>query len=65
MGYWFGKSSKCTSWRKTPTKIGKSWYTPKGEKIKNTKSYFKTVEKNGKYWEGNTGWKKTNKNCKI
>lgn len=63
MGYWFGEFSDCTSWRKTPTKIGDTWYTPKGEKIKNPDAYFAAVERNGRYWEGDTGWKKSNRYC--
>jgi len=57
MGFWFGKSSSTSSWRKTPTKIGKQWYTPSGETVRNSKSYFGTIQKNGEYWKGNTGWK--------
>ncbi len=56
MGHWFGKSSKKSSWRKTPAKINDNWYTPKGEKIHNPEAYFKAVRKNGEYWKGNTGW---------
>jgi len=63
MGYWFGEGNDCYSWRKTPTKIGDTWYTPKGEKIHNPKAYFNTVGKRGRYWEGNTGWKKSNSGC--
>ncbi len=63
MGYWFGKYSKCTSWRKTPAKIGNNWYTPNGERIRNPKAYFKAVKRNGRYWEGNTGWKESNRYC--
>ena len=61
MGYWFGKSSKNSSWRKTPTKINDNWYTPSGEKVNNPKAYFKAIEKNGRKWEGDTGWKSSNR----
>ena len=61
MGYWFGKVDKRLSWRKTPTKINDQWYTPTGEKIHNPDAYFKAVDRNGEYWKGNTGWKKSNK----
>jgi len=63
MGYWFGEFSNCTSWRKTPVKIGNTWYTPSGERIRNPKAYFAKVRRNGRYWENNTGWKKSNKFC--
>jgi len=61
MGHWFGKSSKNTTWRKTPAKVGGNWYTPSGSQVKNPSSYFKTVSRNGSYWKGNTGWKPKNK----
>ncbi len=56
MGYWFGESSDCYPWRKTPTKIGDTWYTPTGEVVRNPSAYFAAIERNGRYWEGNTGW---------
>ncbi len=56
MGYWFGKFSDCYPWRKTPTKIGNTWYTPYGEVVRNPSAYFAAIERNGRYWEGNTGW---------
>ncbi len=56
MGYWFGKYDNCRGWRKTPAKINKSWYTPSGKKIRNPSAYFEAVDRNGRYWEGNTGW---------
>ena len=58
MGFWFGNSSIKNPWRKTPTKIGKQWYTPTGETVRDSKAYFGTIQKNGEYWKGNTGWKK-------
>ncbi len=61
MGYWNGSYSNKSTWRKTPTKVGKSWHTPSGERVKNPDAYFKTVEKNGRYWKGNTGWSPKNR----
>ncbi|ENN96033.1 hypothetical protein J422_04590 [Methanocaldococcus villosus KIN24-T80] len=62
MGYWFGVFDKRLSWRKkTPVKIYGKWYTPKGEKVRDSDAYFKTIERNGRYWEGNIGWSKKNK----
>ena len=58
MGYWFGESSDCYPWRKTPTKIGNTWYTPYGEVVHDPEAYFAAIERNGRYWEGNTGWDK-------
>jgi len=63
MGYWFGKHSKCSPWRKTPTKIGNKWYTPKGEPIRDPEAYFSTVEQNGRYWNSNTGYKRRRNRC--
>ena len=58
MGYWFGKFSKCYPWRKTPVKIGDTWYTPYGEVVRDPDAYFAAIKRNGRYWEGNTGWDK-------
>lgn len=63
MGYWFNEFDNCTTWRKTPVKIGNKWYTPKGEKIVNPAAYFSKVKQNGRYWDNNTGWRKSNKYC--
>ncbi len=52
MGYWFGESSDCYPWRKTPTKIGNTWYTPYGEVVHDPEAYFAAIERNGRYWEG-------------
>jgi len=60
-GFWFGIFDKNKPWRKTPTKISGQWYTPKGDKVRNPKAYFKTIEKRGRYWKGNTGWKNKKK----
>ena len=66
MGYWFGKSSKCYPWRKTPTKIGNTWYTPTGEVVRDPDAYFAAIKRNGRYWEGNTGWDaKKFRECEI
>ena len=56
MGYWYGRYDNCKNWRKTPAKINNKWYTPSGEKIHNPSAYFDAVERNGRHWEGNTGW---------
>jgi len=58
MGFWFGKFSNVLPWRKTPTKIGESWYTPTGSKVNSPPKYFAKIDENGKLWKGNTGWKK-------
>jgi hypothetical protein len=58
MGFWFGKFDSTKPWRRTPVKINNRWYTPKGEKVRNSRAYFEKIEKNGRYWEGKTGWKK-------
>lgn len=63
MGFWFGKSDKCTPWRKTPAKIGNNWYTPTGEKVHSPGRYFNTIKKNGEQWKGDTGWD-LKKRCK-
>ncbi len=60
MGYWFGVYDKRLSWRKTPVKINGKWYTPYGEPIYDPDAYFRAVERNGRYWEGDTGWVKEN-----
>lgn len=57
MGHWFGKFDSSKTWRKTPATIGGQWYTTTGKVIRNPESYFDTVRENGRYWEGNTGWK--------
>ena len=51
MGYWFGESSDRYPWRKTPTKIGNTWYTPYGEVVHDPEAYFTAIERNGRYWE--------------
>ena len=56
MGFWFGKFNDNSPWRSTPTKIGKTWYTPSGQQITSPSRYFSTVQSNGVYWKGNTGW---------
>ncbi len=56
MGYWFGRSSSCYPWRKTPTKIGNTWYTPYGEVVRDPDAYFAAIRRNGRYWEDDTGW---------
>jgi len=37
--------------RLSPTKCGKSWYDASGNKVKDTRAYFSTIEKNGKIWK--------------
>ena len=56
MGFWFGKFNDNSPWRSTPTKIGKTWYTPSGQQVASPSRYFSTVQSNGTYWKGNTGW---------
>jgi hypothetical protein len=56
MGHWFGKFDSNKSWRKTPAKIKGNWYTPTGQKVKDPGAYFKAIKKNGRNWEGDTGW---------
>lgn len=56
MGYWFGKFDTNKKWRKTPVKINGKWFTPTGEGIHDPKAYFRAVRRNGRYWEGDTGW---------
>ena len=56
MGFWFGKFSDNSPWRSTPTKIGKTWYTPSGQQVTSPSRYFSTVQSSGTYWKGNTGW---------
>lgn len=63
MGYWFGSFSDCYSWRKTPVKIGNTWYTPSGDRIHDPDAYFAAVRRNGRYWTGNTGWRDSNRYC--
>jgi len=36
----------------------KQWYTTTGETVRDSKAYFGTIQKNGDYWKGKTGWKK-------
>jgi hypothetical protein len=65
MGYWFGEFNDCMPWRRTPVKIGDKWYTPTGERIRNPSAYFRAVRRNGRYWEGNTGWEERKSWCKF
>ena len=58
MGFWFGKFDDTKPWRSTPAKINDRWYTPRGEKVRDNNAYFGKIEKSGRYWKGNTGWKK-------
>jgi len=58
MGYWFGKFDSKAPWRKTPAKINDNWYTPAGERVRDSRKYFGTIKQNGEYWKGKTGWKK-------
>lgn len=38
--------------RYSPTKTCKgTWYDANGSKVNDTKAYFSTIEKNGKYWK--------------
>jgi hypothetical protein len=56
MGHWFDDFHDDLPWRKTPAKIGGTWYTPKGDRIENPHAYFAAVNKRGRFWEGDTGW---------
>lgn len=64
MGHWFNEFRDDKGWRKTPAKINGKWYTQKGELINDPKAYFSAVNKNGRYWEKDTGWTKGNKKRK-
>ena len=35
----------------SPTKIKNTWYDAQGNKVQDKKAYFRTIEKNGRYWE--------------
>lgn len=37
--------------RYSPTKTGKGWYDAGGSKVRDTKAYFSTIEKNGAHWK--------------
>ena len=38
--------------RYSPTKTSRGWYDANGRKVRDTSSYFSTIEKNGKWWKG-------------
>lgn len=48
----YNNSTKQTcAQRYSPTKTSKGWYDAGGSKVRNTSSYFKTINSNGKYWK--------------